>query len=468
MNQHLKIISSEHIAPAAAELTGLGFDAERLARVRAAVLSDIEHGRCHGVALRVARHGSIVLDLCEGYADRAAGTKLQPNAVFATMSVAKQFTNVLTLSLVERGLLKLHAPVAEVIPEFGKLGKEKVNLYHLLTHTSGVLSAAPPVPPEVLMNIEALVQFACGLPLESQPGERVNYSLLLGHSILAAMCLRVAGHGRSYADMLREELFEPLGMRDTSLGLRGDLAARFCPVRAAYDDILSLTPKEVLEGVGTLLATPGCEIPGGGCVTTIDDLHRFAEMLRRGGELDGARVLSPAMIEFCTRNHTGDMRNVFFDATYGTRNWVTYPAAIGVGFFVRGEGTTAGAPLQPDALAECLRRIRGGLDRVQHRSGTRSHDCVPVNGPDGGQLSPGAHGDHGDYGTRGDDAVTGRTMTMIDAKRYTSGRIAVANLSASIESLGASSCRTCDLRKPDSVVEVSVSSRRLTRSYRGP
>ena len=148
MNQHLKIISSEHIAPAAAELTGLGFDAERLARVRAAILSDIEHGRCHGVALRVARHGSIVLDLCEGYADRAAGTKLQPNAVFATMSVAKQFTNVLTLSLVERGLLKLHAPVAEVIPEFGKLGKEKVNLYHLLTHTSGVLSAAPPVPPK--------------------------------------------------------------------------------------------------------------------------------------------------------------------------------------------------------------------------------------------------------------------------------------------------------------------------------
>src|SRR5687767_14429493 len=171
MNQHLKIISSEHIAPAGAELTGLGFDAERLERVRAAVLSDIEQGRCHGVALRVARRGSIVLDLCEGYADRAAGTKLQPNSVFATMSVAKQFTNVLTLSLVERGLLKLHAPVAEVIPEFGKLGKEKVNLYHLLTHTSGVLSAAPPVPTEVLMDIEALVQFACGLPLESQPGE---------------------------------------------------------------------------------------------------------------------------------------------------------------------------------------------------------------------------------------------------------------------------------------------------------
>lgn len=343
----MDITSTELLAEPASDVAALGFDAARLALLRSSIVSDIEQGRCHGVALRVARHGRVVLDLCEGYADRAAGTTLQPSSVFATMSVAKQFTNVLTLSLVERGLLKLHAPVAEVIPEFAALGKEKVNLYHLLTHTSGVLSAAPPVPAEVLTNIEALVKFACSLPLQSQPGERVNYSLLLGHSILAAMCLRVAGRGRRFAEMLREDLFEPLGMRDTSLGLRADLAARFCPVRVSYDDLMSLTPKDTVEGVGALLATPGCEIPGGGCVTTIDDLHRFAEMLRRGGELDGARVLSPVTIGFCTRNHTGEMRNVFFDATCSTRNWLVYPAAIGVGFFVRGDGPMPGHHFSP-------------------------------------------------------------------------------------------------------------------------
>jgi CubicO group peptidase (beta-lactamase class C family) len=94
--------------------------------------------------------------------------------------------------------------------------------------------------------------------------------------------------------------------------------------------------------VGALIATPGCEIPGGGCMTTITDVQRFAEMLRQGGALDGARVLSPAMIDFCARNHTGEMRNVFFDATCGMRNWMTYPAAIGVGFFVRGDGPLPG------------------------------------------------------------------------------------------------------------------------------
>ncbi len=320
----------------------LGFDATRLDRVRQAIVADIDGERCHGASVIVARHGRIVLDLTEGYADRKAGKALKSDAVFATMSVAKQFTNVLALSLVERGLLKLHAPVAEIIPEFATLGKEKVNLFHLLTHTSGIMSAIPPVPPEVLTNIDALVEFACGLPLESQPGERVNYSILLGHSIIAALCHRVDGRGRSYADMLREDIFEPLGMRDTSLGPRDDLIERLCPVRVSYKDIPALLPPEAVEGLGALLATPGCEIPGGGCITTVQDVHRFAEMLRRGGELDGVRLLSPAMLDFCTRNHTGNLRNILFDMWCGTRNWLVYPANIGVGFFMRGEGDIPG------------------------------------------------------------------------------------------------------------------------------
>lgn len=319
-----------------------GFDVERLGRVAQAIRRDIEAERYHGVALIVARGGRVVLDLTEGFADRKAGRRLGKDAVFTTMSVAKQFTNVLALSLVERGALRLHAPVAELIPEFGTLGKEKVNLFHLLTHTSGVMSAIPMVPPDVLTNIEKLVAFACGLPLESLPGERVNYSILLAHSVIAALCLRADGRGRSYAQMLDEELFRPLGMRDTCLGGRKDLLPRLCPVRASYSGIPALLPAEALEGVAALLEMPECEIPGGGCVTTIQDLHRFAEMLRRGGELDGARILSPAMIDFCTRNHTGALRNVLFDVFAGYRHWEFYPANIGVGFFVRGEGNIPG------------------------------------------------------------------------------------------------------------------------------
>lgn len=339
-------MSSSALAPipavAADRLPELGFDPARLERVRERVLSDIEHERCHGVSMIVARRGEVVLSITEGYAERAADKALQTDSIFATMSVAKQFTNVLALSLVERGLLSLHAPVAEMIPEFATLGKEKVNLFHLLTHTSGIMSAIPPVPPEVLTNIENLVEFACGLPLESQPGERVNYSILLGHSIIAALCLRADGRGRSYAQMLTEDLFGPLGMRDTHLGARDDLAERLCPVRVSYKDIPALLPPEAVEGIGAILTMPGAELPGGGCMTCIQDVHRFAEMLRGGGELNGHRMLSPGMIDFCTRNHTGEKRNILFDMWTGTRNWLFYPANIGVGFFMRGEGNLPG------------------------------------------------------------------------------------------------------------------------------
>ena len=337
--------SQEHVELEVAsldEIRGLGFDPERLARVKEKILSDITEEKCHGVSMIAARRGKVVLDITEGYADRENDKALATDSVFVTMSVAKQFTNVLALSLVEKGFLKLHAPVAEVIPEFATLGKEKVNLYHLLTHTSGLLSAVPSVAPDVLMNIERLTAFACGLPLESQPGERVNYSILLGHTVIAAMCLKVAGNGRTYAQMLSEEIFDPLGMVSTSLGPRTDLMDRLCPVKVSYKDIPALLPPEAVEGIGSLLTMPGCELPGAGCITTVQDVHRFAEMLRRGGALGDVRILSPGMLDFCTRNHTGEKRNILFDMWTGTRDWLSYPANIGVGFFMRGEGDIPG------------------------------------------------------------------------------------------------------------------------------
>ena len=59
-------------------------------------------------------------------------------------------------------------------------------------------------------------------------------------------------------------------------------------------------------------------------------------MLRNGGELDGARILSPAMIEYASRNQTGDLRMVLMDPFLSSRNWLPTPAHIGIGFFVRG------------------------------------------------------------------------------------------------------------------------------------
>ena len=90
------------------------------------------------------------------------------------------------------------------------------------------------------------------------------------------------------------------------------------------------------------LRMPGAEVPGGGCVTSIGDLHRFAEMLRRCGDLDGVRILSPATIDYASRNQTDTLRNVLFDPFLSTRNWLPIPAFLGLGFFLRGEGIIPG------------------------------------------------------------------------------------------------------------------------------
>jgi len=312
------------------------FDRDRLARVGERIKEDIAAGRCHGDALMVVHRGNVVIDLIEGFADRAKGRRLSRQDTFATMSVGKQFTGVMALSLVERGQLRLHSPVAEWLPEFAALGKERVNLFHLLTQTSGVQSSIPDQPPEVLANVERLAAYASARPLESLPGERVNYSILVAHAIIAAMCVRADGRRRSFAKMLEEEIFQPLGMRDTSLGPRSDLLERLCPVKAAYDKPGLFDPAAV-GALEDLIRMPGSELAAGGFLTTISDLNRFAEMLRNGGELDGARILSPAMIEYASRNHTGELRNVLFDYTASYRGWEFCPAYIGLGFFVRGE-----------------------------------------------------------------------------------------------------------------------------------
>jgi CubicO group peptidase (beta-lactamase class C family) len=94
----------------------LGFDPERLERVLGAN-ADIAAGRYDGAALCVARRGRVALRAHRGFADRTSGRRLASDAVFATMSVGKQFANAVVLNRVERGDLRLMMPVAELIPD---------------------------------------------------------------------------------------------------------------------------------------------------------------------------------------------------------------------------------------------------------------------------------------------------------------------------------------------------------------
>jgi len=314
----------------------VGFDSQRLERLSDVIQDDIDAARYDGCELIVGRGGKIAYHEAFGYADRAALRAVTKHQVFVTMSVGKQFTVALVLNRIERGDFSLTTRVAELIPEFGCRGKEHVTIAHVLTHTGGLPALLPLMPLEQTGNLAAVVAATSATLLESRPGSRVTYSVVVGHAILAELVRRVDAGQRSYRQILADDLFGPLGMTHTALGLRPDLATHLAPV-VVRDRAPGLLDAAFLEGLGQSL-TAETEIPAGGYVSTARDLHRFAEMLRRRGELEGARILSPAMVEAVQVIRTGDLSNSLFEYAEAMRGWAPFPANLGLGFFVRGSG----------------------------------------------------------------------------------------------------------------------------------
>ncbi|HXQ23256.1 MAG TPA: serine hydrolase domain-containing protein [Candidatus Acidoferrales bacterium] len=313
-----------------------GFDTGRLGRLSQTIEQDVAAERYDGCELVVGRGGTVVYHQHFGWADRAAGRRVEKNQPFITMSIGKQFVVALVLNRIERGALALTTPVAEVIPEFGARGKARITIAQMLTHTAGMPAMLPPIPPELVGNLEAVVAATCAALPECLPGQRVNYSAIVAHAVLAEVVRRLDGRTRSFRQIVDEDLFKPLGMQHSSLGVRRDLASRLAPV-VARDRRRGLFEPEMLEMFGGTINEES-EIPAGGYVSTAADVFRFAEMLRRGGALDGVRILSPPMLELIQTNHTGDRPNSLWDYTYDMRGWEPFPAYLGLGFFLRGEG----------------------------------------------------------------------------------------------------------------------------------
>jgi CubicO group peptidase (beta-lactamase class C family) len=320
--------------------SSLGFDADRLGHLGRTIARDIDGQRYDGAVLAIARGGKPVLTEAFGWAHRDSERRMKRDDAFVSFSIAKQLTHTLVLNRIDRGELSLTQRVADVIPEFANRGKENITLFHVLTHTAGLTLKLPPMlDPMQLGSLQAVVQAACLSAVESVPGERVYYSGIVGTAILAEVLRRIDGGKRPYRDILAQDLFAPLGMKDSALGARADLASRLCPV-VARDRQPGISFAEEYEMFGAMVG-PDAEIPSLGCVLTAPDLSRFADMLRAGGALDGVRILSPAMVALATRNHTGSLPNETWSFASAVRGWQPFPAQLGLGFYLRGD---VGAP----------------------------------------------------------------------------------------------------------------------------
>lgn len=310
---------------------------DRLDHLRTVIAEDIAQGRYWGAVVQLCRSGEPIFHEAFGSADESQSLPLSRDSVFSIFSITKAFVNVLVLRAIERGQFALTTRVAELIPEFSGPPRERITIFHLLSHTSGmpgVWSLSPDllvdrledVLQEVIRNWHGVVE----------PGSRCDYSPMINHVLLAEALRRTDLGVRSFRDIVREDLFDPLEMKDTSLGVRPDLRTRHV-VPDMRGTLPIQLPGRTIPGAYGMFEEEVVDMPWAGAVSTAADLGRFADMLRAGGSRDGARLLSPASLALARRNWTGAMENELYRTVALRAGWTPPPAFIGLGFSVRGE-----------------------------------------------------------------------------------------------------------------------------------
>lgn len=314
-----------------------GLDPQRLLHLKLAMEDDIRRGRYFGGGILVARNGHLGLHEALGFTDGKDQKPLTKGSVFSIFSTTKAITNVLVFRAIERGQFALTTKVSEIIPEFSGGLRQHITFFHLLTHSPGLPSVFTPSPGMCIDRLDEIIAAICAkVHCVAEPGTLVTYQPMAAQALMGEAVRRTDPRKRSYRQLVEEEILIPVKMKDTSVGVRKDLRARhivpFFLDRSPIDHLghSNLGPNGAFE-------EENAEMPWVGCISTVSDMFRFAEMLRRGGELDGARILSPAILDLATRNWTGDRPNELYKQRAIAAGWEPYPAYIGLGFFVRGD-----------------------------------------------------------------------------------------------------------------------------------
>jgi len=309
---------------------------ERLGHLQRVIAEDVDAGRYYGAVIAVARGGRVGLHAAIGHGDAARKQPLKVDSVFSIFSVTKAITNVLVLRSIELGRFALTSRISDLVPEFSPGVRNEITVFHLLTHTSGLPMVFEVKPGMYIDRFDEMVAAVCANVLPAEPpGERVAYSPLVNHVLLGEALRRTDPTRRSYRAIVQEELFTPLKMRDSSVGLRRDLRARHV-VPDLRGNFPITHPGHSNLGPNGAFQEEDAEMPWVGVASTVPDMLRFAEMLRRRGELDGARILSAATLELATRNWTGEKPNELTTARAQQRGWPPEPAYMGLGFALRG------------------------------------------------------------------------------------------------------------------------------------
>jgi len=290
---------------------------------------------------------------------------MRSDTLFRLYSMTKPITAVAMMMLHERGLFALADPVHRWIPEFEHLRVFRQGRYpnfvtvptdrpmtvrDLMTHQSGLTygfmerTGVDAAYRRLKMDfryqgtLQTWVKELAQLPLEFSPGEHWNYSVasdVLGYLVEAIS-------GQRFDIFLRKQIFEPLGMSDTFFSVPEDKLERFS---ANY--LIGKDRKIALldDPADSVYSRPTAFFSGGaGLVSTGSDYIRFAEMLRRGGALDGVRIIGPRTIRYMTENHITGGRDIAGSSLGGFSELRYDGAGFGLGFSVMLDPVRAQVP----------------------------------------------------------------------------------------------------------------------------
>ena len=357
-------------AGAVADPTMLGFTAEGLAALDARMAKSVADHDVAGMVTILGKGGDIAQFKAYGVqsGDPATGTPMTTNSMFRIYSMTKPITGTAMMQLYEKGLWQLDDPVTKYVPELATLkvltydaaGKPVIKdgkpvladpkspptMRQLMSHTAGFgygLCCDDPVnkafrDQAVLASkdLEEMMKKIEGIPLLYDPGTKWSYSAAV--DIQGYIVQKLSG--QKFGDYLKEHVFTPLGMNDTSFFVTEANKPRFTDVYHWDKDKKALVKNEDRPDRPGFTDPNRLESGGGGLVSTTHDYARFAQMFLGKGTLAGNQVLKPETVELMRTNHIGALGV----STDGTRPNGLDGVSFGLDFAIYDEPSKTGQP----------------------------------------------------------------------------------------------------------------------------
>jgi CubicO group peptidase (beta-lactamase class C family) len=327
------------------------FSKQRLERLHRVISGYVERGDIPGAITLVARRGEVHVDVM-GVMASGSSARMRRDTIFRISSLTKPITAAAALILVEECRLRLDEPIDHFLPELRERRVVKridgpiedtvpahrpITLRDLLTFRLGFgqsmlspdqapivragidarIGMGPPEPANMPAPDEWLRRLGA-LPLMFQPGERWLYNT--GSDVLGVLIARATG--QSLEQFLRERLFEPLGMKDTSFSVPETKLERFATSYIVDSESRGLALYDNPNGQWS--KPPAFESGGAGLCSTIDDYFAFANMLRNHGRYAGGRILSRAAVETMTTDQLTPQQKAvsgFFPSDFDAHGW---------------------------------------------------------------------------------------------------------------------------------------------------